>query len=275
MSNPVNRALAHLRGSSEQSSDDSAYPITLNFHPDLIVNGELVIDLLARHKTYRSQFETGMSSGGLSAHPDGDRWNWESRIFGAAYDEGHPSLRPKYGALNFRRDPVGGSRRFGSCHFRVAPHVRSRITFCYPDSHLEPSNFAVDDVRQLVKLSTENKLALDPWLDNYVEAHIHGPLSTEEDMEAVVLDPSFRGTSIEHAAALLGCRVEWHDGFKLAVNRRAEYERYRDPSAASAIDRISKDGVVTPAILGQARDSLLDYKTAKWVWHCIARFGHE
>ncbi|WP_279609000.1 hypothetical protein [Burkholderia anthina] len=25
--------------------------------------------------------------------------------------------------------------------------------------------------------------------------------------------------------------------------------------------------------LGQARDSLLDYQTDKWVWHCVARFG--
>ncbi|MGX5847279.1 DUF3626 domain-containing protein [Mesorhizobium sp. PL10] len=275
MNDQVTRALAHLRGGREQGVGDEFYPVTLNFHPDIAVDGNLVIDLLARHRTYRSQFETGTSSGGRSAHPGGDRWNWESRIFGGAYDVGHPSLRPKYGALNYRLDPVGGSRRFGSCHLRLAPHVRSRTSFCYPDSHLEPCHFAVDDVRPLVTLASENELALDPWLDNYIEAHIHGPLSTVDDVDAVVLDPSFRDTSIEKAAGSLGCRVEWHDGFRLPEERIADYEIYRGAAAASAISRIAEDKVVTPAILGHARDRLLDYQTAKWVWHCIARFGHE
>lgn len=274
MNDRLTRALAHLRGDSAQGVEGEPYPITLNFHPDIAVDGNLVIDLLARHRTYRSQFETGTSSGSLSAHPGGDRWNWESRIFGRAYDEGDPSLRPKYGALNQHLDPVGGSRRFGSCHLRLAPHVRSRASFCYPDSYLEPRDFAVDDVRPLVALASENERALDPWLDNYIEAHIHGRLSTVDDVEAVVLDPSYRGTSIEEAAGLLGCRLEWHDGFQLPVERIAECEDYRGPIASTAIAEIAEDKVVTPAILGQARDRLLDYKTAKWVWHCIARFGH-
>jgi len=275
MDDPITRALAHLRGGRAQGVENECYPITLNFHPDIAVDGDLVIDLLARHKTYRSQFETGTSSGGLSARPGGDRWNWESRIFGGAYDEGHPSLRPKYGALNHRFDPVGGSRRFGSCHLRLASHVRSRTSFCYPDSHLEPRHFAVDDVRPLVALASENGLALDAWLDNYVEAHIHGPLSTADDVDAVILDPSFLGTSIEKAAGSLGCRVEWHDGFRLPVERIAECETYRGPAVANAIAIIAEDKVVTPAILGRARDRPLDYRTAKRVWHCIARFGHE
>lgn len=275
MIDPVTRALAYLRSGSAQNVEDEFCPITLNFHPDIAVDGSLVIDLLARHRTYRSQFETGTSSGGLSAHPGGDRWNWESRIFGGSYDAGHPSLRPKYGALNYRRDPVGGSRRFGSCHLRLAPHVRSRTSFCYPDSHLEPRHFAVDDVRPLVTLASDNELALDPWLDNYIEAHVHGPLSTVDDVEAVVLDPSFRGTSIERAAGSLGCRVEWHDGFRLSVERISDCEMYRGADAARAIIGIAENEMVTPAILGHARDRLLDYQTAKWVWHCIARFGHE
>lgn len=43
-------------------------PTTLNFHPDIAVSGDLVIDLIARRGTYRSQFETGTSSGGLTAY---------------------------------------------------------------------------------------------------------------------------------------------------------------------------------------------------------------
>ncbi|WP_425584256.1 hypothetical protein [Streptosporangium album] len=31
-----------------------------------------------------SQFVTGTGNGGLTAHPGGDRWRWESRIFARA-----------------------------------------------------------------------------------------------------------------------------------------------------------------------------------------------
>src|SRR5699024_11969950 len=52
--------------------------------------------------------------GGLTAHPGGDRWRWEQRIFGGAYDGAPARERPKYGALNHRRNPLGGAPRFGS-----------------------------------------------------------------------------------------------------------------------------------------------------------------
>jgi hypothetical protein len=275
MIDPVERALGHLSQLCAPGAEDVSYPITLNFHPDIAVDGRLVIEILARDGVYRSQFETGTSSGGLTAYPGGDRWNWESRIFAAAYDEHDPSLRPKYGTLNYRHDPVGGSRRFGSCHLRLAPHVRPRTSFCYPDSHLEPRDFAVDDVRPLVALAERNALALDPWLDNYIEAHIHGPVRIAEDVEALVLDPSFQGTAIEQAARSLRCPVEWHGGFRLPVECLADCEQYRGPAAAEAISKIAGGTVVTPATLARARDQLLDYQTAKWVWHCMARFGHE
>ena len=274
MTDPVEQALAHLRQQCTGETDGASFPITLNFHPDIAADGENVIELLARHGTYRSQFETGTSSGGLTAYPGGDRWSWESRIFEGAYDNGAPSFRPKYGAMNHRNEPVGGSRRFGSSHIRLRPHVRSRASFCYPDSHLEPQNFAVGDVRPLIALVEANASGLDPWLDNYIETHVHGPLHISEDVEAVVLDPSFRSTAIEESAGSLGCRVEWHDGFRLPLDRIADCEMYRGPAAANAIARIAEKKVVTPAILWGARDRLLDYQTAKWVWHCIARYGH-
>ncbi|WP_244544151.1 MULTISPECIES: DUF3626 domain-containing protein [unclassified Beijerinckia] len=271
---PVEQALAHLRQFCTGETDGVSLPITMNFHPDIVAGGENVIELLARHDAYRSQFETGTSSGGLTAHRGGDRWSWESRIFGGAYDKEAPSFRPKYGALNHRNDPVGGSRRFGSSHMRLRPHVRPRTSFCYPDSYLEPKNFAVGDARPLIVLAEANASGLDPWLDNYIEAHVHGPLRISEDVEAIVLDPSFRNTVIEESAASLGCRVEWHDGFRLPLDRIADCEAYRGPVAANAIGRIAEQKVVTPAILWRARDHLLDYQTAKWVWHCIARYGH-
>lgn len=275
MINPVEQALAFLRGRSALSVGRVSSSITLNFHPDILIGGRTMLDLLAESGTYRSQFETGTSNGGLTAIPGGDRWNWESQIFGGAYDKEHPSHRPKYGALNHRHDPVGGSRRFGSCHFRVAPHVHSRTSYCYPDSHLQPRDFAVGNPGQLIPLAEKNELHLDLWLDNYIEAHIHGPLSIVEDIDALVLDPCYQGTNIERFADRLGCPLEWHKGFKLLQARIVDCKTYRGPIAADAVVRILEDKVVTPAILGRARESLLDYQTAKWVWHCIARFGLE
>jgi hypothetical protein len=51
--------------------------VTLHFHPDRLVGGAPILERMAR--VYRSQFETGVSNGGLTACPGGDRWRWESR----------------------------------------------------------------------------------------------------------------------------------------------------------------------------------------------------
>ena len=247
-------------------------PVTLSFHPDTRVQGELMIERIAREGRYRSQFETGTSNGGLTATPGGDRWAWESKIFGGAYDKTDPALRPKYGALNYQHNGVGGSPRFGSCHFRLRPQVLARTTFCYPDSHLMPEAFGVADRMALIDLAERNALGLDPILDNYIEAHVHGPLSIAEDVEALVLDPSYRDTTIAQWALRLGCKVEWHDGFRLPLDRLFDHDEFRPKPAIDAISRLK---ISTPADLGKARDNPLDYQTAKWVWHCIAKFGRD
>jgi hypothetical protein len=249
-----------------------AIPVTLNFHPDTRVQGELTIERIAREGLYRSQFETGTSNGGLTAKPGGYRWTWESHIFGGAYDEADPTLRPKYGALNFQHNMVGGAPRFGSCHLRLRPHVLARTTFCYPDSHLRPKAFGVPDRMGLNDLAEQNALGLDPVLDNYIEAHVHGPLSIEQDVEAVVLDPSYRDTAVAGAALRLGCDVEWHDGFRLQPDRLFAHDAFRPKPAIDALSRLM---ICTPADLGKARDNPLDFQTAKWAWHCIARFGWD
>lgn len=273
MDDPVDGALAHVRGLTSDCTPSPVWPVTLNFHPDVLVHGTSVIEHLARDGVYRSQFETGTSNGGLSAFPGGERWAWESRIFGRAYDEASPALRPKYGALDHRQEAIGASPRFGSCHLRLRRHVLARTTFCYPDSHLQPQDFSVANGGALIALATENRRELDPLLDNYVEAHVHGELKLGEDVDAVVLDPSYRGTAAERAARDLGTRVEWHTGFRLHAHRRADCERFRGPAAAEALAAVAVDGVVTPALLGAARIRGLDRQTAKRLWHCMVRHG--
>jgi hypothetical protein len=55
-------------------------------------------------------------------------------------------------------------------------------------------------------------------LDDYIEAHVHGPVRLDRHIEALVLDPSYRGTRVEAAAGRLPCPVQWHNGFRLAVD---------------------------------------------------------
>ncbi|UYX95697.1 DUF3626 domain-containing protein [Streptomyces sp. BI87] len=116
--------------------------VTLNFHPDRSCRGMPVLRAMAEAGAYRSQFATGTSNGGMTARPGGDRWRWESRLFGGAYDDCPPGVRPVYGALNFRHRPVGAAPRFGSSHFRLRPEASARATYCYPDSSTDPAAVA-------------------------------------------------------------------------------------------------------------------------------------
>src|SRR6476620_9424517 len=94
----VRRAIAHVRELSAGPALDPTLRVTLNFHPDRLVGGEPRVAVMARDGVYRSQFETGTSNGGLTAHPGGDRWRWESRLFEGRYDAGPAADRPVYGA---------------------------------------------------------------------------------------------------------------------------------------------------------------------------------
>jgi len=133
---PQQRAILHVASRSAGPPVDPTLRATLNFHPDRLAQGKPNLEALAEHGIYSSQFVTGTSNGGLTAFPGGDRWRWESRIFNGAYDNAAASERPVYGALNFRRKPIGAAPRFGSAHLRLTAEAISRTTFCYPDSVL-------------------------------------------------------------------------------------------------------------------------------------------
>jgi hypothetical protein len=176
------RALAHVTALATGGPVDASWRVTLHFHPDRLVAGVPILQRMARDGVYRSQFETGTSNGGLTAHPGGDRWRWESQMFAGAYDDAPAIDRPKYGSLNFRRRLVGGSPRFDSAYLRLGPQTLARTTFCYPDSVFAPEHFGI-----VSRLSTLVALAAaddnDP-LDDYVEAHVHGVVDLARDVEA-------------------------------------------------------------------------------------------
>jgi len=268
----AHRAVTHVASRSSGGPLDPGLRVTLNFHPDRLFGGLLVLEAIGRDGVYRSQFETGTSNGGLTAYPGGDRWRWESRMFGSAYDHAPAADRPKYGSLNFRRSAVGGSPRFGSSHLRLRPETLARTTFCYPDSFTEPTSFGVASAMSLIELAEASHPA-DP-LDDYIEAQVHGAVRLDQDVEAVVLDRSFRGTRVQEAANGLGCPVEWHGGFRLGTAELARHPGYRGPRYVRLGVEIAVGGWLDPRIIGDAaRTGRYDEQDLKRVWHYVARFG--
>ncbi|TIC86661.1 DUF3626 domain-containing protein [Nocardioides sp. GY 10127] len=256
----------------------------MHFHPGWGFGEGTVRDAIAAEGVYRSQWETGISNGGLTAHPGGDRWRWESRIFDGRYDEADAKERPIYGAWNRRDDLYGASPRFGSAYLRLKPETIRRATFCWPDSVYEPEAVGgPEHLEELCRLADAGAidpslqpdsaagLSLDDPLNDYVEAHLHGGLEISRDVEALVIDPSDReacGESLER----LACPIEEHAGYR--VTAEAIDPTYRGEVPITLARKLR--GEITPARLAAAsRSGDYDPQAVKWLWHCTARFGRR
>jgi hypothetical protein len=240
--------------------------LTVQFHPDWPHGARTVLESMVADGVYRSQFVTGISNGGLG----GSRRQWESRLFSGRYDDGPATDRPVYGVWNRHADVYGGAIRFGSSYLRLKPETVERTTFCFPDSAREPD--AVVDVDELPRLCRLADAAECDDLDDYVEAHVHGPVRLGTDVDAVVLDPSFIGTPVEAAARELGCAVEFHPGFRAPTS--AFDPAYRGSEIAAMARSLGPE--LTPALLGTvARSGEYPPQSVKYVWHCLARFGRR
>jgi hypothetical protein len=111
--------------------------VVVHFHPDRIgITPVSVAEALLESGEYRSQFETGLSSGSLTAFPGGPRDAWERTLFGGAYHRhgSVPGDRPKYGALELIRYPDGPWPRFGSCYLVLSAEVSRRTSFTFAGS---------------------------------------------------------------------------------------------------------------------------------------------
>jgi len=268
---PQQRAIRHVAAAARGTALDRGLRVTLNFHPDRVVASRQILAKMADDGVYLSQFATGVGNGGLTAYPGGDRWRWEHRIFAGAYDRVAATERPVYGALNFRGTPHGGAPRFGSSFFRLTAETLARTTFCYPDSSTEPTDFAVAEHFSLIELAEADGLDV---LDGHIEAHVHGPVRFDRDVEALALDPSYRDTSVAEAATRLRCPIEWHPGFRLSVDQLRRHPTFRGPRYVELGARIAVDGQLDPRIIGEAaRTGRHDPGDLKKVWHYLARFG--
>ncbi|MBB6673333.1 DUF3626 domain-containing protein [Cohnella nanjingensis] len=305
--------------------------VTLNFHPDRVLpDGITVVEGLLLAGKYRSQFETRVTNGSRTAYPGGDRDRWEELLFGGAYQasDAREDARPKYGALNLMRHADGAAPRFGSCYLILRPEVSGRCTFTLGDSHLGPEHVGTSDVLApllaalLRQIETDHAALgvapLDPGaflnrlrqaeavasvpgsglvgraLDDYVEAQVHGEIDLSADVEALVADPSYRGTQIggrlRDLCARHGLGLYWHAGFRLETARVPD--DFRGPAMPPLARRVDRGFAATPGLLDAAaigraaasarhepelwRDWASPEETFqhfKQLWHVLVRFG--
>ena len=99
-------------------------------------------------------------------------------------------------------------------------------------------------------------------------------IDLRDDVEALILDPGYRGTLVAEDALGLGVPVEWHAGYQLPVDVLRAHPEYRGPEVVELGTSIAVDGVLTPQLIGvAAATGHHDPQTLKRVWHRVARFG--
>lgn len=223
MTGAQDAALAHVRARSLPSEGSEAARLTINLHPDRLArDGRSTLEALLGDGEVRNQFETGISAGGLDKVMSGARTRWEHTMFGGAYDGAVAYERPRYAGLTLVGDPWGACPRFGSCHLVLRPQLRERATFTWGDSATEPVHVGVwGALGAVMDGATEDgwpelaghTRAPDQLLDVYIEAQVHAPVLLGRDVEALVLDGSFRDTEVHRVGAAVsdryGLRLDW------------------------------------------------------------------
>lgn len=278
--------------------------VALHFHPDRpCPDTRSVAEALLDQGVYKSQFETRLSNGSLSAFPGGRRDEWEKRIFGGAYHRfgAAPGERPKYGALDVMPHADGPSPRFGSCYFLLSPAVSRRCTFTYLDSNEDPPEKgtyeAFDDIlAALLKevflrdfalgepnltpgklvdhvLADVGRAPRDPSaqrasrnLNHYIEAQVHGEVRLADDAEMLVADPSFEDTEVGEMLEEISRRysIRLHWHMGFELGANEVPADFRGPTMPSLAERIARGGIINAATIGAAA---VDLKRSPESWN--------
>ncbi len=273
--------------------------IGLHFHPDrLLPNMKSVAESLLEKGEYKSQFETFISNGSVSAYSGGARDMWEKDLFGGAYQTAGSLLseRPKYGALNLMLHPDGPSPRFGSCYLLLSPNVSHRATYTYLDSHQNPSekgtfkqfdmvlaalleevfsrDFAIGEKdltpAKLINhfmhnLDRDSKNVSHKTasrnLNHYIEAQVHGPVSLNEDTDVLVADPCFKNTKTGNILndICLAFSIELVWHMGFTLKTDDVPYNFRGPTMPSLAKRISHGDTIDASKIGLAAKSLKEH----------------
>ena len=265
---------------------------------------------------------------------------WETKMFGQAYTGAEASDRPKYGALALLGQVDGPAPRFGSCYFLLKPKVTGRSTFCWGSSRKVPPScrgtndnwenilaemlndsftregtLGVSDLRPPALIERMLGLLGSPSLENqwqypaacnvgnYIEAQVHGPVELASDVDAMVVDPSFRGTEtgarLSAMAQRHGILLHWrYAGSALPVETTpTDFRGPKMLTVARTIARLvsatplaASRCVLTPALLGEIARTCVEtgeshklcaelgsvgaaLEHLKLLWDCLVRFG--
>jgi len=266
--------------------------VAVHFHPDRPdPTMKSVAEALLEQGYYKSQFETKLSNGSVSAYPGGARDVWERNMFGGAYQSNGSTNRerPKYGALDVMLRPEGPSPRFGSCYFLLSPDVSSRCSYTYLDSHQDPKekgtyeefdlilaalmsdvfvcDFALGErdltVGKLLNQMLVNlgKLFENPAnripsrnLNHYIEAQIHGDISLNDDVHILVADPSFQGTHVGRLLEQICMKysIDLYWHMGFALLVDEVPVDFRGPSMPSLAERIAHNNFIDASMVGSA-----------------------
>jgi len=265
--------------------------VAIHFHPDRPDHSmKTVLENLLEQGIYKSQFETHISAGDLTAYPGGARDLWEKRLFHGAY---HVTGvierdRPKYGTLNLLYASDGPSPRFGSCYFLLTPDVSKRCTFTYLGSQSNPKEKGTidqfDDILasvlsdiffyehafgekgiDLASFFERTKRNLeeaycDPALihpsrnlNYFIEAQVHGTISLSDDIELLVADPSFIATPYESLLRELSKKYAFNILWSPGFKMDIEDVpcNFRGNTMPSLAKAIAENGIVTARTIGK------------------------
>ncbi len=264
--------------------------ICLHFHPYRL-NGEFksVLDLLVAEGFYKSQFETQISNGSLTAYKGGDRDQWENILFGQIYENHEIRLsdRPKYGGLDLLMHSDGPSPRFGSCFLVLKPEMSQYATFSYLDSYKLPQekgtmqyfedilasllvecfqrSFAIGEKEirphQLIDKIVENlnseKTTYQRMpkrnLDFYIETQVHTPINLKEDVDCLVADACYKRTEYETLLHQLcekyEIELQWNWGFELVASEVPHH--FRGKNMPILAEKIAENNKINAFILGK------------------------
>jgi len=192
--------------------------LTVNFKADQLFANKLRGGLL-------NTFERpGHSSGGYLE----DRESSEENLFGYSRSNGRtsdrqsiydrlkqfgsrnsidfaPSMRPKYGALNYTNYPYGSATLYGKSHMVLKEHVKHNCTFTGVDSmnYKQDSSGGVKAAtfinmeRIIANLADKTLEGLGEMVNNpnqqkkpqgYIEAQIHGEIKFSRDVAKIYID---------------------------------------------------------------------------------------
>lgn len=114
-------------------------------------------------------------------------------------------------------------------------------------------------------------LPLDDPLNDYVEAHVHGGVLLQRDVETIVLDPTDYDVHMT-LLSKLSCPVEIHPGYRVTANEIDP--TYRGDAPVRLARTLGRE-ITSARLAAASRSRDYDPQAVKWLWHCLARFGRQ